>query len=88
MFPKDELLQMIIETDRRGKLLQNASPMINVSEAVHGTFSAHMIQNSANLPNVPLGGLNDDPEAYQIAMEQACALDARKVFMRLSQKHH
>ena len=68
MYPKDELLQMIIETDRKGKMLQNASPMINVSEAIHGTYSAHMVHNTANLPTVPLGNLNDDHAAYGIAL--------------------
>ena len=59
---------MIIETDRRGKLLQNASPMVNVSEAVHGVHTSHMIHGTANLPTVPLGGVNDDEEAYHIAL--------------------
>ena len=63
MYPKDELLQMIYDTDQKGKLLSNASPMVNVAEAVHGTFAAHMVLGTANLPTVPLGSVNNDPEA-------------------------
>ena len=66
MYPKEELIQMIIDTDKKGKMLQNASPMINVSEAVHGVYAANFISNTATLPNVPLGAINDDDDAYSV----------------------
>ena len=69
MYPKDQLLNMIMEIDHRGKMLQNASPMVNVAEAVHGTYSAHMLHNTADLPTVPLGNINDEPEAYAVALK-------------------
>ena len=63
MYPKDELLQMIYDTDQKGKMLLNASPMVNVAETIHGAYGAHMVLGTANLPTVPLGSVNNDPEA-------------------------
>ena len=63
MYPKDELLQMIYDTDQKGKMLQNASPMVNVSESIHGALVAHTVLGTASLPTVPLGSVNEDAQA-------------------------
>ena len=42
--------------------------MVNVSEQVHGVYTSHFGSNTAHLPNVPLGTINNDREAYRIAM--------------------
>ena len=60
MYPKDELLQMIYGTDQKGKLLTNASPMVNVAESIHGALVAHTVLGTASLPTVPLGSVNED----------------------------
>ena len=41
--------------------------MVNVAEAVHGVYTAHMVHGTASLPTVPLGTVNDDEEAYPLA---------------------
>ena len=44
-------------------MLQNASPMVNVAETIHGAYGAHMVLGTANVPTVPIGSVNNDPEA-------------------------
>ena len=37
--------------------------MVNVAETIHGAYGAHMVLGTANLPTVPLGSVNNDPDA-------------------------
>ena len=75
MYSKSDLLRMILENEHKQGILAKASPIINVTEAIHGTYKTNfeMPRSKALKAGLPLGTINDSPNAKQaiFAREQS-----------------
>ena len=71
MYSKSALLKMILENDKKTEAMKNAGPVVNISEAIHGSNKANFDIRTG----VPLGQINDSEEAKQVlfARDQSAA---------------
>ena len=55
---------MIFDNEEKTKKLKNVGPMVDVNEAIYGTYNSH-ITHQHKPGGVPLGTLNQDRDAKQ-----------------------
>lgn len=74
LYSKTELLNMILDNEAKQNVLLNQSPIINVAEAIHGTYKTNFVlKKRDNIHGgLPIGKINDSPEAKK-------AIKAREV---------
>jgi len=67
IYSKSSLVKMILENDRKTRVLNAASPVINVTEAIHGTFKTNFVLAKKDPAKVglPLGRLNESRQAQK-----------------------
>ena len=58
---KSDLLRMILDNENKTTVLQAQSPVINVTEAIYGTYKTNfeMQPKDPNKVGLPLGSIND-----------------------------
>ena len=67
MYSKSDLIHMILDNEHKQNVLNKASPIINVAEAIHGTYKTNFVLKKKDNPRggLPLGLLNDSPDAKE-----------------------
>ncbi len=61
MYSKSDLLRLILDNEQKQNVLQSASPVINVTEAIHGTYNPNFVlpPRDPNKVELPLGKINE-----------------------------
>ena len=67
LYSKSDLLNMIFDNEAKQNVLTSQSPLINVAEAIHGTYKTNFVlKKKDNIQGgLPIGKINDAPEAQQ-----------------------